>query len=345
MYFVYLMKTRLLITNFKKNQIMKIRLYFLLLGLLFVSSCRTLFRITVQEPAMIDLPNEVTKIVVVDNTQLKKLDFSTAVDEVLTGEQFNGDKEAANQFPDGMMQSLSTGNYTSVRIPMHTLKTNGVVNYTILDSIFTDNAAQAIIVLDKFDSDAPIGGVIVGDAVGATQSSMVGRATMSVYCQNRNTIENVLVTDRFTIPTSGTLNPLAVLQDVANKRKWYSALGRDCGSYAGTYFYTPWVWVNRQFYNKGNIDLRRAKKMIFHGNWAIAEKKLTPLLNSNKQKVKARASFNLALVYEGQGRLNDAVKMAERSALEFNCKQAPSYLQILQNRQTAKQVIDWQQAN
>ena len=97
MYFVYLMKTRLLITNFKKNQIMKIRLYFLLFGLLFVSSCRTLFRITVQEPAMIDLPNEVTKIVVVDNTQLKKLDFSTAVDEVLTGEQFNGDKEAANQ--------------------------------------------------------------------------------------------------------------------------------------------------------------------------------------------------------------------------------------------------------
>lgn len=316
---------------------------FLLITLVLVG-CRTSFRITVQKPAVINLPTGVKKIIVVNNT-IQKQDFKNVADGILTGEQINGDKRAADVFPDGLMRSLTNGGYTSMRVNAITLKKNSNIDYAVLDSLFSANDAQAVIVLDKFDSDSPIGGTVLNDAIGSTQSRLIGRATMSVYCQkNRLSMENVLVTSYFNIPTSGSLNPLALIQDVVNKKKWYGSLGRATGGQAGTYFYSPWVWVNRQFYNKGSLGLRRAKKMIYHGNWDIAEKKLNYVLEgARNNKVRGRASYNLALVYEGQGRLEDAIKMAEKSALMYNCKSAPSYLQVLKRRRNDVQIMQWQQ--
>jgi tetratricopeptide (TPR) repeat protein len=82
--------------------------------------------------------------------------------------------------------------------------------------------------------------------------------------------------------------------------------------------------------------------MIYFGNWDIAEKKLLPLLDSPKEKVQARASYNLALVYEAQGRLDDAIAMAEKSALDYNCKKAPIYLQKLKQRLNDVIQMEWQ---
>lgn len=311
-----------------------------------LSSCMTSFRITVQKPSLIDLPNDVKKLVVIDDTYKVKAKVEAVIDGVLSGEQINGDKMAADVFPDGVMQSLRNGNFTAERVDKPLGKNeSGRINAAALDSIFTENDAQAIIVLNKFDSDAPIGGVILGNVLGQSQSTITGRATISVYCQNKLTMENVLVTERFVIPTSGSTNPLALLQDVVNKRKWYADLGRATGAMAGSYFYSPWVWTNREFYNKGCKSLRRAKKMIYFGNWDIAEKKLLPLLDDPREKVQARASYNLALVYEAQGRLDDAIAMAEKSALEFNCKKAPIYLQQLKIRLNDVIRLEWQRQN
>jgi tetratricopeptide (TPR) repeat protein len=330
----------------KSLKIIRKKLTATILLLSLLSSCMTSFRITVEKPAVIDLPNDVKKLVVIDNTDKGKAKVEAVIDGVLSGEQVNGDKMAASVFPDGVMQSLRNGNYVAERVDKQLIKNeSGRINSSSLDSIFKENEAQAIIVLDKFDSDAPIGGVVLGNVLGQSQNTIIGRATISVYCQSNLTMENVLVTERFVIPTSGSTNPLALLQDVVNKRKWYADLGRATGAMAGSYFYSPWVWTDRDFYNKGSKSLRRAKKMIYHGNWDIAEKKLLPLLDSPKEKVQARASYNLALVYEGQGRLDDAIAMAEKSALEFNCKKAPYYLQQLKYRLNDIIQMEWQRQN
>ncbi|HRO76313.1 MAG TPA: DUF6340 family protein [Crocinitomicaceae bacterium] len=302
-----------------------------------LSSCMTSFRISVKKPAVIKLPNEVRKIVLIEDTP-NNTTIETAVEGVLSGEQLNGDKVATETFFNGLAMSLRNGNYTSEKVNRSFDK----INPTTLDTLFLEHDAQAIIVLKNFDSDAPIGGVVVGNVLGNTQTTLIGKATLNVYFQDKSNIENILVTERFVLPTSGSLNPLAMLQDVVNRQKWYAELGRATGARAGSLFYAPWVWVNRKFYNKGNNDLRQAKNMIRFGNWDIAEKKLTPLLTHAKNKVQARASYNLALVYEGQGRLNDAVTMIEKSALEFNCKKAPDYLRQLLFRQKEAQLIEQQ---
>ena len=59
-------------------------------------------------------------------------------------------------------------------------------------------------------------------------------------------------------------------------------------------------------------------------------------INNPKNKVAGRAKYNLALVYEGQGRMEDAIFMAERAAVENGTRLANDYINILKRRLNAQ---------
>jgi len=316
------------------------------LCVVFLSTgCKTTFRISVQIPAVIDLPKEVKRISIVDQFSTNKPTTSSILDGVVSGEQVNGDRIAAQQFSGGMSQSLMKGNYESVvGNPKVSIQLG---NQQQMDSIFQHDQSQAIVVLTNFDTDAPVGGVVLSDALGQQGYRLTSHAMIGVYCQNGFQLDQIPISNWVDLPSSGSLNPLALLQDVVNKRKWYNDLGRVTGFSAGAMFYPNWVWVDRIYYNKGCRELREAKRLIRFGNWDLAEKKLSPVLSDPllKRKAKARASFNLALIYEGEGRLDDAIQMAEKSALEYNCKYAPIYLRQLKARAATQNTIELQQGH
>ncbi len=64
----------------------------------------------------------------------------------------------------------------------------------------------------------------------------------------------------------------------------------------------------------------------------MAEKILLQEINSPSNKVVGRAKYNLALVYEGQGRIEEAILMAERAALENGTRLAYNYINVLKRR-------------
>jgi hypothetical protein len=288
----------------------------------------------------------VKKILLLNNAKLAKDNTNTQIDKFLTGEQFDGDKLALDAYENGLMQALRNNGYVvETLLPRNISNADGSVNWSVLDSIFTVNNTQTVITINFFDSDAHIGGVILADALGQTQNYLYGKSTISIYCDNHLVIQDVIVDAQFSLPTSGSLNPIALINDIVNKRKFYNNLGSNVGFKAGTFFGANWYWVNRDFYNKGSKGLRQAKKMIYFGNWDIAQKKLMYILQtSKKNKVLARASYNLALVYEGQGDIDMAISTAEKSSIEYNCKKAPAYLQILLQRKKQVQIIEWQKS-
>ena len=85
--------------------------------------------------------------------------------------------------------------------------------------------------------------------------------------------------------------------------------------------------------------------MIRNGNWDIAEKQLEYGMNGHGRKATGRVYYNLALVNEGQGDLETAIKYAETAALEFGNKHANSYLVELRRRQAQMAFIEDQQAD
>lgn len=319
--------------------------YLFLVFPILLGSCMTSFRISVQKPAAIDFPNEVEKIAYVENSAFYTKTTADKVDQMLSGDILDQQKLATGQIPSGMANSFTSGNWISEEVSAQQLKNeDGSPNWQAMDSIFAKTNSQAIVVVEQFKSRSNLGGV-VGSAATGTRSYLYGEAMISTYCQNRQIIQNYWVGEYYYIPTSGSLDPASLLNDALRKREYYKQLGYVTGYKAAALFYPVWVWAPREFFNKGSKGLKQAKPMIRKGNWDLAEKKLLTMLDHRKNKVRGRAHFNLGLVYEGQGRIDDAIDIIEKTALEYNVKQANSYLQTLRKRKSEVELIEWQMWN
>lgn len=319
--------------------------YFALLLPVLLASCMTSFRISVQKPAAVDFPNDVEKVAYVENSAFHIKTTADKVDQMLSGDLLDQQKLATQQIPVGMSNSFTNGNWIAEEVPAQSINNeDGSPNWTAMDSIFARTNSQALIVVEQFKSKSNLGGV-VGSAATGTRSYLYGEAMISAYCKNRQIIQNYWVGEYYYIPTSGSLDPAALLNDALRKREYYKHLGYATGYKAAALFYPVWVWAPRDYYNKGSKGLRQAKPMIHKGNWDLAEKKLLSMLDDRKHKVRGRAHFNLGLVYEGQGRIDDAIEMIEKAALDYNIKKANSYLQTLRKRKSEVELIEWQMWN
>jgi tetratricopeptide (TPR) repeat protein len=245
---------------------------------------------------------------------------------------------AAERSVTGLVRSLDDSRYLKgiVSNPI-VLRQGELINWARVDSLCAALGAHAIIEIANFESQAPVGGTVLANATGQTTSPLRGWAFSNVYIAGTHEhIDRLEVGEVYNMPIAGNTNPLSLLNDMMRKRELYGHLGQSVGYRIGLMFYSNWIWVNRQFYNKGSMQLRRAKRPIRTGNWDLAEKILLQEINSSTNKAAGRAKYNLALVYEGQGRIIEAIAMAERAALENGNRLAYDYINVLKFRRDAQ---------
>ncbi len=326
-----------------------------MLVLFGLSSCVSSLNITVIKPAAIDLSSDVKKISVVDNTMRKSVTKRQDVLEgVLTGEQIGGDRKAVAQCMRGITAGILDGNIYNVSNGMNQsfVLPDRRIDWETISKFCDQENAQLLVVVEDFDSDAPMGGAVLGSVTGASGSSLHGKAIINVYYPKERLLrEQINVEDVYEVPASGTpkgldaLSALEVVQDVMVKKDVTMELGYNLGYKAGAMFYPNRVWVSRRYYGRGSKGLKQAKKMIRRGNWDIAEQKLKQLTESPKRKEQKRAIYNLALAYEGKGDLDNALKTAEIAALEHDVKLAYDYIDILKRRKRDIYTIELQESN
>lgn len=306
------------------------------------TSCKTAFRISVQEPAVIDIPAE-TKAFAVVNSVTKANSPEQVVGTVLSGGSINGNVVAGERAVDGILRALdNSGNLSGVIYQSTALKTDaGEINWDFMDSVGAALKVHGFIEIEEVRTIAPVGGAVAANLQGQSSSKLDGTAYVNFYIlDGRISHERRAVREVYRIPTSGSTDLISILSDMNRKREYYRALGFELGYDAGKLIYPNWVWVNRKYYNKGSKELKRARPMIQKGNWDIAEKQLLIALeNKGTNKVQKRANYNLALVNEGQGELEEAIKYAEIAALNYGDKLANEYLVILRQRQRQIELI------
>jgi tetratricopeptide (TPR) repeat protein len=308
-----------------------------ILILTFATACKTNFRITVMTPPAVLLHEHTTRILVVNNVT-----HDNSPDKLLTqalqGQQYNGNVMASERAVLGIIRSFDDSRYLK-GIPANPiiLRKGNEINWSRVDSLCEALGAHAIIEIENFETLAPVGGTILANASGQRTSPLRGWAYSNVYIAGtREHIDRLEVGEVYHMPVSGILDPLTMLNDMMRKRELYGHLGQSVGYRTGMMFYSNWVWVGRTYYNKGSRNLRRAKRSIRFGNWNVAERILLQDINSRSNKVAGRAKYNLALVYEGQGRLDEAIQMAERAAFENGTRLAFSYITVLRRRLEAQ---------
>lgn len=308
---------------------------------LLLTACKTSFRISVRNPPEILLADSTKRFLLVNNVTNENSP-DELLDQVIKGQQYNGNVLASEQSINGILRSLDDSRYLkgTPRAPLQFRK-NMETDWNIVDSACRNSGVQGIIEIASFESKAPVGGTVLANVAGQSASPLKGWIYFNVYIANTHQhLDRLSLSEVYNIPVSGTLNPLNMLSDMVRKREVYGQMGYNIGYRTGSLFYSNWFWVNRSYYTKGSTNLKRAKRLIRSGNWDLAERQLTADINSPKNKVAGRAKFNMALIYEGQGRLDDAVMMAERAAFENGTKPAYDYINVLKNRITRRSTFD-----
>lgn len=310
-------------------------IYSLLFVGLTLTSCMSSFRISVVEPADVRIPQDIQRVGIVNVVNNRNSPEQTAADIVLGGQQINGNIVAAERAVDGIINSFNNSrNLHGEKIPQDDLKE--LSDAAAWDSIMARaqrRGLHAVLVMTELRSVSPLGGTIVGNVTGQTNSKLEGILHYELRTMDDGgRIEGLSCRSVYNIPISGSTNVIDILSDVAKKREAYRAMGYNLGYRAGARLYPNWVWVGRDYYNKGSKALKAAKPMIRSGNWDIAEKQLNQDIDNGKLKIRGRVLYNMALVKEGQGDLDAAIAFAEQAALECYNKEANEYLVKLRKR-------------
>jgi hypothetical protein len=313
----------------------KIMRYFIVFSLVcFCIGCKTSFRISVMNPAFISLPEEVTKIGVVNHVNDQNSP-EKVLGNILTGQQ-NGNVMASERAVSGVLRAIDDSGYLTGEVIENSVEmrtSDGEINWDFLDRLREERGIGAIVEMAELRTTSPVGQAIITNASGRRTARIEGNLDFNYYIiPSREKHEGYWVRRFYSIHMNQTQSIIGVMDDMRRKQEHYRALGWNLGYGGGRLIYHHWIWVNRKYYNKGSGNLRRSKRMIRAGNWNIAEQQLLPDFDHRSRKVRGRTLYNLALVREGQGDLDGAIDFAEKAAITLGNKLANEYLQTLRFR-------------
>jgi len=98
------------------------------------------------------------------------------------------------------------------------------------------------------------------------------------------------------------------------------------------------VLAKRYYYNEGDSSMLQADQAVKKGKWGRAESKWKWLAyNSQDSVIQAKASYNMALVCERDGRINQAIGFARRSQRLKPDNHTLEYINVLN-----KKILDYE---
>ena len=113
------------------------------------------------------------------------------------------------------------------------------------------------------------------------------------------------------------------------------------GKYAA--YLTPhWVDTKRMYYKFPISKIEKINLLINNNDWKSVVDIWEKYTNNKNYKKAAKASYNIALAYEMQGELKNALFWAEKSFSLFNSEHTKKYIKILKNRIEQIELIDEQ---
>jgi hypothetical protein len=101
--------------------------------------------------------------------------------------------------------------------------------------------------------------------------------------------------------------------------------------------------VYRDYFVKGTNNFKMAKRKAQMDQWDEAGELWEKETSNPKSKVAGRACYNMGIINEINGNVEEALKWVQKSYADYNIKQAREYSKILENRLFKMQVINSQE--
>ncbi|HEX2920180.1 MAG TPA: DUF6340 family protein [Bacteroidales bacterium] len=327
-------------------------------------SCKTSeLYLNVTEPAPVTIPSYVKKIAVIDRTapteEAKAIDVA---DKILSLEGSELDREGAAASITGLADELRLNKkFEEVKllsdIEFRTPRINILpqpLSWDIVQQLCVENDADAIFSLEKFDTDTRIGysnrNVDIASPLGIIpalehQSDMetIVKTGWRIYDPSTKTLlDEYLQEETLTFHGKG-VNPLAAAAGLIGRKDAVKEAGNKTGQNYALRIIPYEIRVIREYYVKGTDNFKIAERKAQMGKWDEAGELWAKELDNPSSKIAGRAAYNMAILSEINGKIEDALDWAQKAYEDYNNQLAPDYVHILENRRYQNQALDEQQ--
>jgi len=141
------------------------------------------------------------------------------------------------------------------------------------------------------------------------------------------------------------INPVAAAEALIHKKEAVKQAGNAAGHIYAAKIDPYWIRVSRDYFVKGTNNFAIAKRKAQTGNWDEAGKLWEKETASSSSKVAGRACYNMAIINEINGDIDNAIQWAQKAYEDYRIKIALRYVNILRNRKANDALLTMQTNN
>lgn len=329
---------------------------FILIAILF-SSCKTnLITISVQSPAPVTISNSVKQIGIVnrgipEDKRLNQIHQTIALEGTQMLEE--GTSEAIRGLKDALIEN---GRFESVSVlDSEKLTTSGggifpaPLSWEEAETICKKYNLDVLFSLEVFDTELKISPSVIPADV-SNPMAVVNAVTQINLTTNVKTgwriynpkAKSILDEHPFTrtMNHQANGNPLGAVETIAGRKEYVKKTAYHAGRTYADRIVQHMVPAERFYFIRGgNYDFKIAKRKVRAGDWNGAADLWMKNVSSLRRKTAGRASYNMAIINEINGNVDEAINWAKRSYEQYGIRLALKYIYILNARKERDQLL------
>lgn len=336
--------------------------------LLALSSCSATKQLTINtiEPSPVDFSNQIRKIGIVNNSQSSFVkSYATRLEQLIVMEERWLAEKGTEAALTGLFDELAQDNrFDTVRI----LNNSGqeIVDFgtrpsdamwKTIASICETNGVDAIFALASHDTETQFTlkktkidqldmlrdhSSVAGQEI--TLETLVENGWRIYDPKQRKLIDEFTSNDQI-VATAKGVSSVDALQAIDHRKETLLKQSKSIGSSYGQRMLPQKLEIQREYFAVGSRNFVLADDKIQEGEYDEAILLWEEEVVNSKPRISARACYNLAVVSEFKGNINEAMRWATKSYDIFKEDATLDYISALEGRQAQKEVVTQQLAD
>ncbi|GAC1448319.1 MAG: hypothetical protein NVSMB7_09680 [Chitinophagaceae bacterium] len=139
------------------------------------------------------------------------------------------------------------------------------------------------------------------------------------------------------------INPAVAAEGLMGRKEAVQEAGARTGQAYAQRILPYWIRVYRDYYVKGTPTFIIARRKAQTGNWNEAGALWEQETRNPNGKIAGRACYNMAIISEINGDIDQAIKWAQNAYENYNNRLALNYISILKYRKSNNAILKDQQ--
>lgn len=334
------------------------------LSIMLLVSCKTNeLYINVMQPAPVTMPAAIKKVGIINRSiptdETKLID---ALDRVLSLEGADLDRDGGWESIGGLAEELSNNDRFSEVKLLNNIDFRasriGVLPPALagrlVDSICSVTGTDALFSLERFDTDTKVSYSTPGGKIDSPlgnipvlglQVSMetIIKSGWRIYAPSGPGILDEFSFAESLVFTAKGLNLLVAAAALKDRKNAIREVSRNAGHTYAIRILPYRLSVTRDYFVKGTDNFKIARRKAQTGKWDEAGRLWELETTNPKLKIAGRACYNMAIINEINGALDDALGWAQKAWEDYKTRLALRYVRILEDRKYNSELLKIQE--